>query len=161
MNPPRAKKQKCAVGDIFCFDLGNGRYGLARIINLKDGWDLAEAFSNTSATPNLNGDPADAETLYPPFFFDIRDVERGALPIIHRTAGYVCPYLDNLRFVRGIPGRRELIRVNEYRPDGLINEEEAARLPVQKFYVLERMIKIAKEIIDSGRTTREWLAEQQ
>lgn len=37
----------------------------------------------------------------------------------------------------------------------------AARLPVQKFYALERMVRIAKEVVDSGRTTRQWLAEQQ
>lgn len=155
---PQAKKQKYAVGDVFCFDLGNGRRGFARIINLKDGWNLAEAFSGTSAVPSLDGDAKDAETLYPPFFFDIRDVERGDLLIVSHMPGYVCPYLEKLRFVRGILGRREVIRVNKYRPDGLISEEEAARLPVQKFYALERMVKIAKEIIDSGRTTRQWLS---
>jgi hypothetical protein len=161
MNPPRAKKQKYAVGDVFSFDLGDGRYGFARIINLKDGWNLAEAFSGTSSAPSLDGDAKDAETLYPPFFFDIRDVERGDLPIVGHTPGYASPYLDKLRFVCGTPTRREVIRVNEYRPDGLISEEEAARLPHQKYYALERMVKIAKEIIESGRTTREWLAEQQ
>lgn len=161
MNPPRAKKQKYAVGDMFCFDLGDGRYGFARIINLKDGWNLAEAISRTSGTSSVDGDAKDAETLYPPFFFDIRDVERGDLAIVSQQPGYVCPYLDKLRFARGRRGRREVIRVNEYRPDGLISEEEAARLPEQSFYALELMVKIAKGIIDSGRTTREWLAGQE
>lgn len=160
--PTRAKKLKYTVGDVFCIDLGDGRYGFARIINLKDGWDLAEALSGTSSVPSLDDDDAKGkETFYPPFSFYIRDVERGTLPIVSRQPGYVCPYLDKLRFVRGIPGRREVIRVNEYRPDGLISEEEAARLPEQSFYALERMVKVAKGIIESGRTTQQWLAEQQ
>lgn len=158
MAPPRAKKQKHAVGDVFCFAVGDSRYGFARIINLKDGWNLAEALSVTSAAPVIDGDVQNSETLYPPFFFDIRDVERGTLPIVSHMPGYVCAHLDKLRFVCGTPGRREVIRVNEYRPDGLISEGDAALLPMQSYYALERMVKLAKGIIDSGRTTREWLA---
>ncbi|HLP65955.1 MAG TPA: hypothetical protein VK181_00395, partial [Rhizobium sp.] len=106
---------------MFCIDPGDGRYGFARILNLKDGWNLAEAFSVTSTTPSIDGDAQNSETLYPPFFFDIRDVERGTLQIVSHMPGYVCPHLDKLRFVCGTPGRRAVIRVNEYRPDGVIS----------------------------------------
>jgi hypothetical protein len=145
--PKPSSKQAPAIGDIVVVPLSKTKYAFARIINLKDGWDLAEVFQQTAKTPDWTEDILQSPALYPPVSIDTDDIRRGSLKTVARTPGYEAPYLSALRFVRGTPGKYTVIRVNQYSSDGPISDQEAAALPKQAFYALEGMIARVKQIL--------------
>jgi hypothetical protein len=155
------KRKKVLVGDIFSIPIEKSKYAFARVINLKDGWDLAEIFSKKSSEESLTQAILDSELLYPPFSFYIRDLQRGTLNTVGHTENYTPDYLDQLYFLRGIPGRYTIIKVNEYAStsEKIIADSEKDNYPWQAFYALEGMIMRVKEILKQGTMLREWLKD--
>jgi hypothetical protein len=156
------KKIKPCIGDIFSIQIDENHWAFARIINLNDGWDLAEVSATTSEQGMSIPLNFESEMLYPPFHFPLRHLEAGALSIIGRVelAPEINDYLKTLKFKTGMPGRRKIIRVNEFIPERSATEEEVIDLPVQAFYSLGGMILDVKKIIASGYLTKNWLIAQ-
>jgi hypothetical protein len=147
---PKKRKYKPSVGDIFVVPLSKKRYAFARIINIADGWDLAEVFAKTRTTPEWDETVRASAVLYPPVSVDLTDLERGLLKTVAQTPGYEAPYLGRLRFVNGTPGQFTWIRVNAFHCGGRLSDAEAAKLPEQAFYALEGLVARIKEILTAN-----------
>ncbi len=153
-----AKGQPVSLGDVFRIPLRKNRFAFARVINLKDGWDLAELYKETSSSPAPGFDFDLCTPLYPPFSFSIADIKKRKISLAGSTSKRP-EYLGLIAFSRGISGRRSLIRINQYKSERPITDEEAVLIPEQEFYSLDGMIDRAKEILRASRTTAQWLAE--
>jgi hypothetical protein len=64
--PRKTAKHRCAVGDVLAVPLPDGNVGYVRIINIKDGWDLAEVLAVTTPAASFDDAVQLAEALYPP-----------------------------------------------------------------------------------------------
>jgi Domain of unknown function (DUF4259) len=160
---PKTKKLAVKVGDVFGMDLGEHQWAFARIVNLSDGWDLAEVFvktarSESSAPPVFETQTQD-EVLYPPFHFGIEDVARRKLPVVGRSP--VTPetlaYLNAIRFRSGMPGRRVIIQVSAFAPERSATDEESHDLPTQAFRTLRGMVQHVRQILAAGRLRRDFI----
>lgn len=156
--PPKTAKHRCAVGDVLAVPLPTGHVGYVRIINIKDGWDLAEVLAVTTPAARFDDAVQGAEVLYPPVAFSLRDVAAELMQPVGRTPDFQPDYVNQLWYRRGIPGRYTRIRVNKSQSEGPVSDAEAADLPHQQFYVFEMMVKLVVERLAAHRTVREWLA---
>jgi hypothetical protein len=138
--------------------LPTGHVGYVRIINIKDGWDLAEVLAVTTPAARFDDAVQCAEALYPPVAFSLRDVAVELMQPVGRTPDFQPDYVNELWYRRGIPGRYVRIRVNQARSEGPLTNAEAATLPDQEFYAFEMMVGRIMERLAAHRTVHEWLA---
>jgi hypothetical protein len=148
---------KIQVGDLFAVNIDPNLYAVLRIINIKDGWNLAEVLENTSTSATPSAQILDSEPLYPPVSFSLHDVDSGLLIPITGGTGLRTSYVQKLRYAMGLPGSFVLRRVNEARPQGKLSDGEAAKLPRIQFYAFTGMVKRIKEILHTKLTVTDWL----
>lgn len=150
MKKLKQETTSCNVGDIFSILLGKDIYGFAIIVNIKDGWDLAQLFAYISNIPKFTTDITDSKLLQPPFSFNLKDIEVGKLPIIKSDSQFAPQDLDSVTFYMGEKGNFRLIKINEYRPGINISDEEAKSFSRMEFYAIEGMIQRVKNILSEN-----------
>ncbi|MDQ2780348.1 MAG: immunity 26/phosphotriesterase HocA family protein [Pseudomonadota bacterium] len=160
MNQSTQKKTKhsCTVGDVLAVPLPKERFGYVRIINIKDGWDLAEVLAVTTKLALFDDAVRTAAALYPPVSFSLNNVAAGLMKPVGHTSSFQPDYVKRLWYRRGIPGHYLKIRVNQSKSEGTLTNAEAADLPNQEFYAFEKMVQRVMERLAANRTVQDWLA---
>ena len=147
----RKKRQPFKVGDVFAIPLEEGLYGFGRILNLEGSWEVVEIFAYVSRFPRYSPDIVDAGRLLPPVTVDVRAFEDWKWKVIHSEPGFVSGDLDSLRYVIGLPGHFQVVKVNSYAPLGPISDAEAAKLPHKVFCTLETTVDKIKAALQKRK----------
>ncbi|ECZ0083351.1 hypothetical protein F7767_11430 [Salmonella enterica subsp. enterica serovar Infantis] len=126
----KKKTQVCEVGDIFTIPLFSGGYGFGRIIYMDErNWGVGEIFSFFSEykkyTPEIE---LSGHLMYPRIILK-NHFSNWVYTIIHKDKNYICPYLDELRYVSGSPGNYWVDKIGDYGGKGpAVTDEEANRM---------------------------------
>ncbi len=125
----RKKKQDCAVGDLFAVPLPSGGYGFGRVIFYdKIRWNLCEVFAYFSKTKIYKPEVENAARLMYPILGMTHNICNWTYPVVRREPGYESPFLQDLRYVSGEPGRYWVNKVGDIGKGPAVSDEEAATM---------------------------------